>query len=409
LALATLLLVVDLYAYGLVLDGTYNATWPREVVQTPPDVLTFLAQEETPYRIYTREEILPVLPVARESLYPNMAMRYGVSSANIYSPLVPRRYADYMEGLSAERLNRMNVRYVLIPQLLPVDEARELYDVENPFAALPLNEWLDLPSQRLSRLDVESYLSHAADLTDGTPVAEIVLRDAQGQTVSLLLRAGRDTAEWAYEREDVAEQIAHGMAPVASRWPARSGFPPREHVGHTYRARLALDEPFRATAIRLVPLRPAAFVRLERVTLVDVQGEAVSLGALLGLGDHAIVYRSEDVLIYRNHGALPRAYTVPHETVAMDDDGVTLPARLSQGDVVAAQVVAYNAQEVVLQATVEEPSYLVLADLYYPGWAAYVDGVPQRIVPVDGVFRGVALEPGTHRVVFRYEPPWVVW
>ncbi len=62
-AVAAFLVVgVDLYAYGQVLDGTYNATWPRQTVQQAPRSLDFLAQDgqdQGPYRVYTREEIMP--------------------------------------------------------------------------------------------------------------------------------------------------------------------------------------------------------------------------------------------------------------------------------------------------------------------------------------------------------------
>ncbi len=61
-------------------------------------------------------------------------------------PLVPRNYGDYLADLTAGRLNALNVKYYLIPQLLPVDAASELYDVEDPYAALPANQcWISRP------------------------------------------------------------------------------------------------------------------------------------------------------------------------------------------------------------------------------------------------------------------------
>jgi hypothetical protein len=48
--------------------------------------------------------------------------------------------------------------------------------------------------------------------------------------------------------------------------------------------------------------------------------------------------------------------------------------------------------------------WLVVRDLYWPGWKARVDGRPVPLLPADGVFRAVALPAGTHQVEFRYRP-----
>lgn len=60
--------------------------------------------------------------------------------------------------------------------------------------------------------------------------------------------------------------------------------------------------------------------------------------------------------------------------------------------------------KVRVEASVVEPSILVLTDQYYPGWKAIVDGTEQELLRVNGFFRGVALNPGAHEVVFTYEP-----
>jgi uncharacterized membrane protein YfhO len=46
----------------------------------------------------------------------------------------------------------------------------------------------------------------------------------------------------------------------------------------------------------------------------------------------------------------------------------------------------------------------VLADTFYPGWQATLDGKPVEILRADHAFRAVAFPPGEHRVTFRYVP-----
>jgi uncharacterized membrane protein YfhO len=63
----------------------------------------------------------------------------------------------------------------------------------------------------------------------------------------------------------------------------------------------------------------------------------------------------------------------------------------------------YSAEEVEI-STENSPSFLVMTDIYNPGWRCYVDGNPVEIRRAYGVVRAVYLERGSHKVVFRYEP-----
>lgn len=51
-----------------------------------------------------------------------------------------------------------------------------------------------------------------------------------------------------------------------------------------------------------------------------------------------------------------------------------------------------------------EAGMFVVADAYYPGWRCTVDGQEISIGAVHGVFRGVRLSAGQHRVEFVYQP-----
>jgi hypothetical protein len=69
-----------------------------------------------------------------------------------------------------------------------------------------------------------------------------------------------------------------------------------------------------------------------------------------------------------------------------------------------AEITSYSTEEVAIAAECRSDCLLVLTDLYYAGWRVYVDEQEQKIHRVNALFRGVQLERGTHRVVYRYEP-----
>ena len=46
----------------------------------------------------------------------------------------------------------------------------------------------------------------------------------------------------------------------------------------------------------------------------------------------------------------------------------------------------------------------MLADSWYPGWKATVDGRDAEVHRVDYLIRGVVVPPGRHRVELRYQP-----
>jgi hypothetical protein len=63
-----------------------------------------------------------------------------------------------------------------------------------------------------------------------------------------------------------------------------------------------------------------------------------------------------------------------------------------------------DANTIELDVTTSAPAYLVLSEVYYPGWRAEVDGRSAGILPANFAFRAVYLEPGSHHVRMFFLP-----
>ena len=65
---------------------------------------------------------------------------------------------------------------------------------------------------------------------------------------------------------------------------------------------------------------------------------------------------------------------------------------------------SYQPERVTLSVQAKSDAYLVLADAWYPGWVARVDGVETSIQRADYIFRAVRVSAGTHQIEFVYQP-----
>jgi Bacterial membrane protein YfhO len=68
-----------------------------------------------------------------------------------------------------------------------------------------------------------------------------------------------------------------------------------------------------------------------------------------------------------------------------------------------------RATEITLNASSREGAFLVLADTFYPGWKASINGKNTPIYRVNMMHRGVLVPPGQHTVTFRYDSKIIQW
>ncbi len=67
-------------------------------------------------------------------------------------------------------------------------------------------------------------------------------------------------------------------------------------------------------------------------------------------------------------------------------------------------ITQYENNHIVLNAALKRPGWLVLSEMFHPGWHATVDGDPARIYRANYLFRAVALPAGSHRVELAFLP-----
>jgi hypothetical protein len=134
--------------------------------------------------------------------------------------------------------------------------------------------------------------------------------------------------------------------------------------------------------------------------------------------------RAGTVFVHRNPRVLPRARLMgrpvyvedrPSASRALRALGTSVRERLvvedpdrplAEGAEVSgtARIVTDLPEHVEVEVEARTAAYLFLADTFDPGWSATLGGRPVPIRPAQANFRAVFVPPGSHRVVFTYEP-----
>jgi Predicted membrane protein len=134
-------------------------------------------------------------------------------------------------------------------------------------------------------------------------------------------------------------------------------------------------------------------------------------------------------VLYEFTGALPRAKfyehwaVQTHEAAALKElasksfdpkqrlivnvEGVPGASAVNTNDNSAAvEFVRYSPRDVVLKSVQQDAGILLLNDRYDPNWKVQVDGRPEKLLRCNHFMRGVYLQPGSHTVEFRFQPPY---
>ncbi len=368
---------------------------------------------------------------------------FGVQDANGYSSLQFIWHRDYLgrvmyvdDGL----LDLWNVRYVLdpatygaLPSYRGVKYLTQQALLHAPAGgALSQQRFVLTPGSDLVELRFVSAMLGAIDVAQGTPVAEVEVRDVDDHVVGAAeLLAGRDVMDWAWDLPNVQPKVKHQRVESAGLTFEGSSQPRARQLSF---ADFTFETRVPAASLTVRATLPSGEFALFGASAVSADGATQQL---LGRTKtkYREVYADDEIRVFENMAALPRAFLVPQARVAANlgtalsemihqpfrvdqevivaDDATTQAAGLvpdggglapDRGSLRTATITGYSSDNVRIHTSAAQDAWLVLSDTYYPGWVAAVDGQPTTVLRGDVLFRVVPVPAGEHNVEFQFEP-----
>lgn len=136
-----------------------------------------------------------------------------------------------------------------------------------------------------------------------------------------------------------------------------------------------------------------------------------------------VKYIIADNKLIKNTSFLPRAYIVPNAIVLSKQETldklkskdfdpknrVVLQKNPSiklnnQSSYKKVEIVNREPNKIQLRTSLDNPGFLVLSEIYYPGWKAYDNGKATEIYKADYILRSISLKKGRHEIIFIYSP-----
>jgi hypothetical protein len=428
-SLILVLSLLDLATFSVVFRSTLTRmSSPSDLIQVSRTVQAMDTRDPLYRSHYTKP---PMTEAAiRAILFTNLPIIYGKQGVGGYLPsLAIRRNQKYIDEMSLGMRNLIGMRYYLLPLEMPPwwDE----YEPDGGLTPDVLGAQHKIPATRVTQIEITSYADQIINLSSGQLAGEMMLTVETGQTMTLPIRLGVETADWAY---DSVARVEHDKPPTQLSFPAYLKSTGRAFDGHKYVARYQVAQnsvPLVVTSVGVRSFLPVGGLNIERVLLIDDAGRSVSLAGLWYRNDLALAFRSHAAAMWENRDALPRAFVVHQAEIVNGDDALerlkapnfpytklvvlsdvpasalTETAASSANDV--ATVVEYKSERVVANVKMDSPGYLLLTDSWCPGWGAGVDGKEAPLYRADYIFRAVPLSSGQHIVIFEYHPASLYW
>lgn len=428
-----------------------------------PSTTTRLLQQHPPEqnRVYTQINLSAEIQSPQPKLDPpNMTAFAGLHNVAGFEPLMLERYSRALNSQAWEQVNRtptlnadpslfaaeshvldlLNTTFVTSfsnfgyarNRTIEKDgiEFDDSFDITDLKVGSPAK--LNGGDFEADTLALVTSMARSNHIADETPVARISIHTTEGQLIEKELLAGRDTSEWAHERADVKANIKHRLAEVFDSRPgdAQNSFPSLR-----YWSKINFGQRLRVERIEIIKLVDDADVGFWHAALFDSSSRNSIQLKSLDLSRWQPVYQMDGVWLTRNKRALPRAWLVteaealdatqiwrrirglndrpddkpfdPRRTALIEIEPGKLP-KLSGRELspdAYARTIKYEANRIEIETNNNEQAILVLSEIHYPGWTAWLDGEKTPIHQTDFLLRGVIVPAGKHKIEMSYRAP----
>lgn len=393
-AAALLWLAVDLGQFGL----GYNTIGRTADFYPPTAVDRFLQAQPGPLRIAS-------LPQG-EAYPPNASLMAGIANLSGYEPGVPANvvaYLDAAEGGPTIRFDR---------KLLPLDAvASPLLDALNVRYIVTTGDRFGTTAQPVAPAPA---VAAWYPLTPDSAVGQsLTVPDAGLQRIDVPVQPGDGTLTLRVLSRDAAYEFAHATVDVATVSDGTASFavtPFPSEWGRDFYVSLEADAPVALGRSADGPLALQAFY-LPRPDLVFEDGRtrvyanpgAFARAWVVGQAEVADSAESALTAVVAAQDALDRRVIIEPGRTPLPDWAPTDPAAAGVPGSVRVDAVSNN--RLRLHAELDAPGYVVVADNFYPGWRARVDGAPAPLYRANAVMRAVPLPAGSHTVEMVFRPP----
>jgi hypothetical protein len=458
-------IVLALFAEPQILFGHvwFPFAKTKDSFTTTPKLEQWLQQQQIEQqRVYTRVNLFARgywMPPSMD--LPNMTATRRLENVAGYEQLILERYSRALGDVGPDAVNKrygmsgkpdeslftdrshvldlLNTRYVVTfphlatsPEQLIEKEGIGFTDTDLAQDLLP-GETATLSAEHASgdTLALVTALSASVDVNQNMPVAHLRVIGSDGKVVEADLLAGRDTAEWAHERPDVSALVKHQLASV---FDSRPGNAENNFSAYRYWSTVPLGNAIEVSKVEIRNTAKEARLALWKASLFD---SALKHSATL-VRDSGLpaaqwqpVRNQDGLVVWRNGRAMPRAWIVkqvetvdaeealrrirgtspvdfdPNRTALVEVAPELVPRAVAApiGAKDSVKVTNYRPDSITIEANASSPSFLVVSEMFYPGWEARVDGQLTKLFVTDYLLRGVALSSGEHLIEMKYTAP----